>query len=145
MQGFYDTILSQNLNLIKISKSDFSRNFSNEYDASKRTKYLISLSKEAAGLISTLNDSNRKDWKESIYYQEMDVQSLKLRFGRITFTISENINRYSDLIKKYKNDPDIGFKVIALENKLDELKVAFDGTFDPLEYINSAIRMKKIN
>lgn len=145
LQSFYDTILNQNLTLIGVSKSEFQTKFSNEYDANKRTKYLLTLSQKAADLVSNQKVSTPKDWKEGIYYEEMDVQSLKLRFGRITFKISENIGRYNDLIAKYKNDPDVGTKVQALETKLKELQDTFDKTFEPLEYINSATRMYKVN
>ena len=145
LQEFYDDILNQNLALIQVANSEFLRKFSNEYDANKRTKYLISLAQKGSDLVSNQKTANPKDWKESIYYQMMDVQSLKLRFGRITFTISQNIGRYSELIKKYKNDPDVGTKVQSLETKLNELQDTFDKTFEPLDYINSATRMYKVN
>lgn len=59
--------------------------------------------------------------------------------------ISENISRYSSLIGKYKNDPDIGKNVMAMESKLQELMNTFESTFSPLEYISAATRMYKVN
>jgi chromosome segregation ATPase len=75
----------------------------------------------------------------------MDVQSLKLRFGELTFEIRGIIGRYNELVAKYKNDPEIGLKVQALGVKLDALSDTFDGAFDPTEYINSATRMYLVN
>jgi hypothetical protein len=75
----------------------------------------------------------------------MDVQSLKLRFGELTFEIRGIIGRYDELIAKYKNDPEIGLKVQALGVKLDAMSDTFDSAFDPTEYINSATRMYLVN
>jgi len=75
----------------------------------------------------------------------MDVQSLKLRFGDLTFDIRGVLSRYNELITKYRNDPEIGLKVQALEVKLNALNDTFDGAFDPTEYINSATRMYLVN
>ncbi len=145
LQIFYDTILTQNLGLLNIPKGEFYYQFTKEYDANRRAQYLQALSKNASELVASKRVLLPKDWKEPIYYQEMDIQSLKLRFGRITFRISENMSKYNDLIKKYKSDPDLGAKVTGLETKLAELKDLFDKTFEPTEYINSATRMFKVN
>jgi hypothetical protein len=75
----------------------------------------------------------------------MDVQSLKLRFGDLTFDIRGILSKYSELIAKYKNDPEIGLKVQELEVKLNALDDTFDQNFDPNEYINSATRMYLVN
>jgi hypothetical protein len=74
-----------------------------------------------------------------------EVQSLKLRFGQITFRISENIVKYADLFAKYRNDEQLGSKVKDLELKLKDLQETFDKTFDPLDYINSASKMYKVS
>jgi hypothetical protein len=74
----------------------------------------------------------------------MDVQSLKLRFGEITFRMHENMDEYNDLLKHYSNDPVIGVKIAALEKKLNELKDVFDNAFNPLDYLHSATRMYKV-
>ena len=103
------------------------------------------LAQNASDLVAKRKTAAPKDWKEPIYYQEMDVQALKLRFGRITLRISENMDKYTDLIKKYKTDPDLGAKITSLESKLTELKDMFDKTFDPVDYISSANRMYKVN
>jgi len=75
----------------------------------------------------------------------MDVQSLKLRFGELTFDIRGIISRYNDLVFKYKNDLEIGLKVQALGVKLDAMSDTFDSAFDPTEYVNSATRMYLVN
>ncbi|MDN3670334.1 hypothetical protein QWY93_13485 [Echinicola jeungdonensis] len=73
-----------------------------------------------------------------------EIQSLKIRFGGITFRISENINKYNELIKKYKESKHIGPRIIELESKLISLQNSFDKAFKPLEYINSANKMYKV-
>lgn len=145
LQKHYDDILKQNLKLLGIDESDFKSKFSKQNDANKRYDYLTLLRQKSADLVAAQKQSNAKEWKEAFYYQLMDVQSLKLRFGRITFHISENIERYQTLITRYKNDPQIGSKVQNLESKLNELKNTFDSTFEPIDYINSATRMYKVN
>jgi hypothetical protein len=145
VQQLFDSVLTSNLRLIQVAKTDFSRNFTNEYDANKRIRYLARLSEVAAAQVARELNENPKDWKENIYYQMMDIQSLKVNFGRLTLRISENISRYSILISKYKNDPDIGKNIMALESKLMELMNTFESTFSPLEYISAANRMYKVN
>lgn len=62
-----------------------------------------------------------------------------------TIDIRGIISKYNELIHKYRNDPEIGFKVQALEVKLNALSDTFDGAFEPTEYINSATRMYLVN
>ena len=145
LQSLYDQTLNKNLSLLNISKPEFQFLFTKEYDANNRVKYVQALSQKASDLVAARKSAAPKDWKEPIYYQEMDIQSLKLRFGRITMRVSENMDKYNDLIKKYKSDPDLGAKVTGLETKLSELKDLFDKTFDPIDYINAATRMYKVN
>jgi len=71
--------------------------------------------------------------------------TLKLRFGQLTFDIRGILEKYQELVKKYRNDPEIGMKVQGLEVKLNALSDTFDGTFEPTEYINSATRMYLVN
>jgi hypothetical protein len=145
LQIHYDTILNQNLGLLRISRGEYLRRFSKENDAEQRYQFLTELRKTASGLIADRKAADIKNWKQPIYYELMDVQSLKLRFGEITFDIRGIISKYDELIHKYKNDPEIGFKVQALEVKLDALSDTFDGAFEPTEYINSATRMYLVN
>lgn len=145
LQLLFDSVLASNLSMLNISRNEFHRNFTNEYDANKRMNYLAHLSGIASRQVTNELSKNPKDWKEVIYYQMMDIQALKVSFGRLTLRISENILRYSGLISKYKNDPDIGKNVVAMESKLLELVNTFESTFSPVEYISAATRMYKVN
>ena len=145
LQLLFDSVLASNLSMLTITRNDFHRNFTNEFDSNKRIRYLANLSDIAARKVTDELTKNPKEWKEVIYYQMMDIQSLKVNFGRLTLRISENISRYSGLIAKYKNDPDIGKNVIAMESKLHELINTFESTFSPTEYISAATRMYKVN
>ncbi len=145
LQLMFDSVLVANLSMLKIPRNEFHRNFTNEHDANKRIRYLANLSGVAALKVIDEHTKNPKDWKEVIYYQMMDIQSLKVSFGSITLRISENISRYSGLIAKYKNDPDLGKSVLAMESKLLELINTFESTFSPMEYISAATRMYKVN
>ncbi|WP_431210490.1 hypothetical protein ACQ86N_31470 [Puia sp. P3] len=145
LQIHYDTILNQNLTLLKVSPGEYSRQFSKETDAELRYQFLTDLRKSASALVTNRKSADIKNWKQPIYYELMDVQSLKMRFGELTFDIRGIIGRYQDLIKKYRNDPEIGTKIQGLEVKLNALSDTFDGAFDPTEYINSATRMYLVN
>lgn len=145
MQIHYDTILNQNLALLKVSREDYTRRFTKETDADQRYQFLTELRKRASNLVTDRRTADIKNWKQPIYYELMDVQSLKLRFGELTFEIRGIIGRYNDLVFKYKNDPEIGLKVQALGVKLDAMSDTFDSAFDPTEYINSATRMYLVN
>lgn len=144
LQAQYDKIKSENLSIIKINDADFNRSFTTENDAYKRLKYLNDLSKTAGTTVAGLKTDQPKDWKERVYYQMMDVQALKVRFGNVTSRIKDNISRYSSLFDRYKNDPDIGIKIPALQGKLKDLATTFDATFNPADYVNSATRMYKV-
>ena len=145
LQIHYDTILNQNLALLKVSPEDYNHQFSKETDAERRYLFLTGLRKSASLLVTNRKSADVKNWKQPIYYELMDVQSLKMRFGELTFDIRGIIGRYQELIKKYRNDPEIGIKVQGLEVKLNALSDTFDGAFDPTEYINSATRMYLVN
>lgn len=145
LQKHYDEILKQNITLLEIDQSEFKLKYSKENDANKRYDYLTLLRGNSAQVVENQKQLNGKDWKEIIYFQLMDVQALKLGFGRITFKISENIESYKGLISKYKEDTQIGNKVAMLETKLIDMKETFDRAFEPIDYINSATRMYKVN
>ena len=145
LQIHYDTILNQNLALLKISRPEYTRRFSRENDAERRYEFLTELRKSASALITDRKATDAKSWKQPIYYELMDVQSLKLRFGEITFDIRGIISKYDELVRKYRSDPEIGLKVQALEVKLNAMSDTFDGAFEPTEYINSATRMYLVN
>ena len=100
--------------------------------------------KKASDYVSEQKTSEPQEWKEVVYNQMMQIQSLKTRFGQITFRINENINKYNGLFDKYKADETIGAKMNVLQGKLQQLKEVFDKAFDPLDYINSASRMFKV-
>lgn len=144
LKRIYEENLSKNLDILGISKNDFDANYSQETDANKRYQYLNELTSIISARVGKERTDNPKNWKNSFYYEMTEVQSLKIRFGTITFRISENINKYHDLIDKYKKSKHIGHNMADLEFKLNNLKNSFDKTFKPLDYINSANKMYKI-
>lgn len=145
LQIRYDSILAKNFTMLSISTNDFTRQFSLEPDAEKRYSYLTAIRRKAANYVSNNKSIRPNDWKEEIYFQLMDVQTLKLGFGRNTFLISNYIDSYKTLFEKYIHDTQIGKEVTALVSKLRELKETFDSSFQPTEYINSVPRMYKVN
>ena len=145
MQIHYDTILNQNLALLGVKPEEYRDRYTRETDADKRYEFLTELRKKASTLVTDRKAADLKTWKQPIYYELMDVQSLKLRFGDLTFDIRGILSKYNELIAKYKNDPEIGLKVQELEVKLNALDDTFDQNFDPNEYINSATRMYLVN
>ncbi|TDX00109.1 hypothetical protein [Dinghuibacter silviterrae] len=144
LQKIYASDLSQDLATLKIEPKDFQAGFSQESDAESRYQYLTMMRQSAADFATAERQKNPKDWKQKIYYQMMDVQSLKMRFGQITFRISENIGRYESLFDKYKLDPQIGPEIVNLQGKLSDLRNTFDKAFDPLDYIASTTKMYKV-
>jgi hypothetical protein len=144
LQKHYEKIKGENFALLKVNEADFSKSFTKENDAYKRLKYLNDLSKTSSATVEVIKKDAPKDWKEKVYYQMMDIQALKMRFGHVTFRIKDNIARYGQLFQRYRNDPDLGAKIPALETKLKDLASTFDDTFNPIEYVNSATRMYKV-
>jgi hypothetical protein len=145
LQIHYDTILNQNLALLNVKNLVYENQFNRETDADKRYQFLTTLRKDASQLVTDRRTADVKNWKQPIFYELMDVQSLKLRFGDLTFDIRGILSKYSELVARYRNDPEIGLKVQELEVKLNALDDTFDGAFDPTEYINSATRMYLVN
>lgn len=145
LQKLYRKSLNSNLAMLKIDTVEFNQNFSAESDAEKRYQYLTALRQKASDYVDVQAVAAPKDWKEAVYNQMMQVQSLKMRFGQITFRINENIIKYSGLFIKYKGDSEIGVKMADLQSKLQNLQEIFDKAFDPLDYINAATRMYKVS
>jgi hypothetical protein len=145
LQTHYDTILNQNLSLLRVPRESYNADFNRETDAEKRYQFLTTLRKDASALITDRKAADAKSWKQPIYYELMDVQSLKMRFGDLTFDIRGILAKYGELIFKYRNDPELGLKVQALEVKLNALNDTFDAAFDPNDYINGATRMYLVN
>lgn len=144
LKKLYESNLEKNLGILDIKRADFDRNFTNENDANKRYQYLNELTETISKKVSEEKTQNPKNWKNTFYYEMSEIQSLKVRFGTITFRISENIGKYSDLISKYKQSQYLGAKIVDLETKLINLQNSFDKTFSPLDYINSANKMYKV-
>ena len=140
----YEVILNQNLKALGIGPADFNEHFTHENDADKRYSYITSIRKKASELVASQKQTNPKDWKENIYYSLMDIQSIKLRFGNITFRLQAYIDKYESLLKEYSKDPAMGVKMTVLQKKLNELKDIFENAFNPLDYINSTTRMYKV-
>jgi len=144
LKKLYEQNLTKNLGLINVKKSDFDARYTTENDANNRYQYLNELTDIISTRVSQEKEVNPKNWKNTFYYEMTEIQSLKVRFGTITFRISENINKYANLIDKYKNSTQIGPKMSDLEFKLNNLRNSFDKTFSPLDYINSANKMYKV-
>ncbi|XZF14288.1 hypothetical protein ACTHGU_21110 [Chitinophagaceae bacterium MMS25-I14] len=144
LQVSYDSVLHRNLRLIHTSDDAFTTCFSKENDADRRYIFLSDLRNRSAELVNSQKENNPKDWKENIYYQLVEVQALKMKYGEITSRISEHIDKYNLLIKKYRTDKEIGPRIIALQARLNALKETFDHTFDPKEYRNNVARMYKV-
>ena len=144
LKKLYEQNLAKNLGLISVKKEDFESRYTSENDANKRYQYLNELTEIISARVNKEREENPKNWKNTFYYEMTEIQSLKVRFGTITFRISENINKYSNLIDKYKNSTHVGPKMGELEFRLNNLKNSFDTTFSPLDYINSANKMYKV-
>src|SRR5690606_13569039 len=133
LKKLYEQNLSKNLGLINVKKEDFETRYTAENDANKRYQYLNELTETISARVNKEREENPKNWKNTFYYEMTEIQSLKVRFGTITFRISENINKYSGLIDKYKNSKHVGPKMSELDFKLNNLKSSFDKTYIPLD------------
>jgi hypothetical protein len=145
LQTKYEKSINENLKTLSVNNADFAASFTKENDAERRYLYLTELRKKAAGFVNREKEANPKEWKQQVFIPMNEVQALKLRFGQITFRISQNIVKYNDLFAKYRNDNQIGSRVKDLEVRLKELQETFDKAFDPLDYINSANKMYKVS
>lgn len=144
MQVHYDTVMNRNMHMLNMDKSDVTYGFTRQSDACKRYLYLSMLRQKAGDYVLAMKKQYPKEWKENIYYQLMDVQSLKVRYGDITYRIKHHINKYAELIAKYKSNKDIGSQVEKLDEKLNGLKATFDDTFEPIQYVHAATQMYKV-
>lgn len=144
MQVYYDSTMNRNLRMMGIDRSEITNCFTRESDANKRYLYLTTLRKKAGDYVLDMKKQAPKEWKENIYYQLMDVQSIKMKYGDITYRIKHHIDKYSVLITKYKSNKDIGSHVEKLDEKLDQLKSTFDDAFEPTQYVHAATQMYKV-
>ncbi|EON77950.1 hypothetical protein, secreted [Lunatimonas lonarensis] len=144
LKKLYESNLEKNLEILGIKRTEFDRRYTNENDANKRYQYLNELTDIISKKVAEEKNQNPKNWKNTFFYEMSEIQSLKVRFGTITFRISENIGKYNDLTAKYKKSQYLGTKIIDLEAKLLNMKNSFDKTFSPLDYINSANKMYKV-
>jgi DNA repair exonuclease SbcCD ATPase subunit len=145
LQAKYEKSINENLKTLGVNNADFAANFTKENDAERRYLYLTELRKKAAGMVHKEKEANPKEWKQQVFIPMNEVQALKLRFGQITFRISQNIVKYNDLFAKYRNDNQLGSRIKDLEVRLKDLQETFDKAFDPLDYINSANKMYKVS
>ena len=141
LKKLHETTLQENFAKLTIDQNSFRRDFTRQNDAKKRLDYLNTLTRRAEKHVAERKNSNPDRWKEEYYYEMSVVQSLKIRFGNITSRIKENIKKYDELLKKFENDPLIKSKIISLQGKLVHMDDAFDKTFNPSEYIDSASKM----
>ena len=142
LRNIQDKAMKENFEqMLGIDLKAFERKFTNETDAKKRTQYILDISKIAENKIVEEREKNPENWKQSYHDQMLAVQNLKIRFGDITFRILENLNKYENLIDKYKKDPYLKDRMGDLELKLDIVKNSFESTFNPQEYIKASNEM----
>ena len=143
LQKLQAQCLSENLELLNISSADFHKEFTEQTDANKYFEYIKKVTSNIEQLIKKEHSERPEKWKTRFYYQMQAVQSLKMRFGNLTFRIKENIAQYQNLISKYtKSDiPEMKEKMKDLANKLERLNNAFDKQFSPQAYIRAASQM----
>ena len=127
--------------ILGISRDDFTEKFTNETDAKKRTQYILDISKIAENKIVEERKSNPENWKQEYHDQMLTIQNLKIRFGMLTFRILENLEKYEKLIAKYENDPFLKDEMKNLRLKLDLVRNSFESTFNPQEYIRASNEM----
>ena len=144
MQEYYDSTLNRNLRMLDASPDEFEYAFARQSDANIRYAYLTKLRQKAAQYVCAVKKDHPKDWKEGVYYQLMDVQSLKVKYGDLTYRIRRHIDKYNVLVDKYKSDKEIGTHVGKLEEKLNQLKSTFDDAFEPSQYAHAAMQMYKV-
>ncbi len=144
MQVYYDTALNRNLRMLSMDRCEITLGFTRQSDASKRYEYLTMLRRKAAGYVLEMKKQDPKNWKENIYCQLMDVQSIKVKYGDITYHIKHHIDKYTKLIERYKSNKQIGDHVTVLDEKLEQLRSTFDDAFEPAQYVHAATQMYKV-
>ncbi|MEO0640517.1 MAG: hypothetical protein AAFY70_12375, partial [Bacteroidota bacterium] len=130
---------------LEIKNEDFREMYLEETDALKRLDYLNSLKQMVEKKVKEEKRRNDEAWKNKMYYDMQTVQSLKIRFGNITFEIKENLNRYEEILRKYQENDLIGDRILILKGKQENLSSAFNDAFNPQNYITDAVRMYKRN
>jgi len=130
---------------LEIKNEDFREMYLEETDALKRLDYLNSLKQMVEKKVKEEKRRNDEAWKNKMYYDMQTVQSLKIRFGNITFEIKENLNRYEEILQKYQENDLIGDRILILKGKQENLSSAFNDAFNPQNYITDAVRMYKRN
>lgn len=145
LKRLHEEALNLNFDMLKIQRASFERSFTKETDANKRLEYLNWLTKTVETNVIQQKEQNPDRWKETYFKQMATVQSLKIRFGQITVQIKENIERYNELLAKYRNNAFLKAKIPVLESKLTQLSGAFDATFNPRDYIDAATGMYIVN
>ena len=143
LQQAHNESIDHNLTLLNIERPIFNHKFTNEQDANKRFEFVKVITDSISVKVKAEHKNNPDKWKTTFYQQMQTVQSLKVRFGTLTFRIKENINKYGALIERYKNinSPEVKTKMSELQVKLQNLNNAFDATFSPQAYIKSASTM----
>ncbi len=142
LKELQDAAMEKNLvDILKINRAEFKKNFTDETDAKKRTQYIIDVSKIAENKIAEEKTKNPENWKQDYYNQMVTVQNLKIRFGTITFRILENLDNYKTLINKYRKDEFLKDRVAQLDLKLNVVRNSFESTFNPQVYIKASNEM----
>lgn len=145
LQKVYDNVINRNLSMLALSEIEFKNALSNVVDINQKTDFAASVAVKAAAYIASQKNTNPTDWKQSTYYQMMDVQNLRIKYGNLAYTIYQHIKNYKTLALKYKTDTQMGTKATSLETQLDDISAVFDKAFVPADYINATTRMYKIN
>ncbi|CAN5287324.1 hypothetical protein BH23BAC2_BH23BAC2_07800 [soil metagenome] len=142
LKELQDAAMEKNLvDILKINRAEFKKNFTDETDAKKRTQYIIEVSKIAENKIAEEKTKNPENWKQDYYNQMVTVQNLKIRFGTITFRILENLDNYKTLINKYGKDEFLKDRIAQLDLKLNMVRNSFESTFNPQVYIKASNEM----
>lgn len=142
LKELQDAAMEKNLvDILKINRAEFKKNFTDETDAKKRTQYIIEVSKIAENKIAEEKAKNPENWKQDYYNQMVTVQNLKIRFGTITFRILENLDNYKTLINKYGKDEFLKDRIAQLDVKLNMVRNSFESTFNPQVYIKASNEM----
>lgn len=145
LKKIHEKTLQDNFQMLNIPQAEFDRAFTIENDANKRLSYLNRLTKVVEVQVDREKKANPEGWKAKFYYQMNVIQQLKVRFGSITQRIKDNINKYEELLAKYEDNEHLKYKIADLELKLTQLNDAFDNTFNPKDYIDSATKMYIVN
>ncbi|MEL6133238.1 MAG: hypothetical protein AAFR59_07730, partial [Bacteroidota bacterium] len=100
---------------LDIKNDDFREMYLEQTDALKRLDYLNSLKRTVEQKVRDEKGRNDEAWKNKMYYDMQTVQSLKIRFGNITFNMKENLDRYEKILQKYEGNELIGDRIKILK------------------------------